>query len=356
MKFSSVSAVLVAAAAPGVHSYPGMNGKLMEDIQLEARYSTSDSTELLGDLLHLPYNKLSPVGKDIKELLQGGGVPTSEAVWYGALPSIDSKACRKDTCCIWQYIANTMHAKFLGSSGRCTDFARYAVRLGFHDAGGWSKPIIMSGVEEGRTENLGLDDIFDQMKEWYDHYHTKLGYPVTMADLIQVGATVATVTCPLGPRVKSYVGRKDSTVPAPQLLPTSAPTPTSLIQLFKDKTIGPKALAALLAPHTTSQQEFVDLARELAPQDSTPPGVWDTLIYNETLGKAHGGVNPPKRVLVFASDSKLSVHPAVAPTGTSLPPRDGQAPWNEVRVSWSRGIGIVLTNLCSAPMRVPTSV
>lgn len=51
------------------------------------------------------------------------------------------------------------------------------------------------------------------MKSWYNKWHSQ---GAGMADLIQMAANVATVTCPLGPRVKSFVGRNDSSKAAPE--------------------------------------------------------------------------------------------------------------------------------------------
>ncbi len=119
-----------------------------------------------------------------------------------------------------------MYQKFRGESGRCTKYARAAVRLGFHDAAGWSKSTeyrsggadgsIILGNELIRAEHDGLQDIGITIKKWYDKYHRDYG--VSMADLIQMGANVATVTCPLGPRVRSFVGRQDSSTAAPSEL------------------------------------------------------------------------------------------------------------------------------------------
>lgn len=46
-------------------------------------------------------------------------------------------------------------------------------------------------------------------------YTTKAS-PVSVADMLQVGASVATLTCPGGPKVPTFVGRKDSTTPNPE--------------------------------------------------------------------------------------------------------------------------------------------
>ncbi|KAG7104250.1 Versatile peroxidase VPL1 like protein [Verticillium longisporum] len=138
-----------------------------------------------------------------------------------------------------------------------------------------------------------------------------------------MGANVATVTCPLGPRIKTYVGRKDSATPAPDnLLPDVNADADSLIALFRDKTIGPHGLVALVGAHTTSQQMFVNESRAGDPQDSTP-GVWDVKFYPETTGKA------PARVFRFPSDIKLSQHPTTKKEWKEFSGGGGQNHWNE---------------------------
>ncbi|KAK3045304.1 hypothetical protein LTS18_014073 [Coniosporium uncinatum] len=137
-----------------------------------------------------------------------------------------------------------------------------------------------------------------------------------------MGANVATVVCPLGPRVRSFVGRKDSTTPAVDgLLPDVHADADSLIQLFKDKTIHEHGLTALIGAHTTSQQLFVDPSRARDPQDSTP-GVWDVLFYNQTVSD-----NVPQRVFKLPSDVALAAHPNIAPEWKKFitDPED----WNE---------------------------
>lgn len=124
-----------------------------------------------------------------------------------------------------------------------------------------------------------------------------------MADLIQMGANVATVTCPLGPRIKTFVGRPDIVRSAePGLLPDANDSADKLISLFEAKTIKANGLVALVGAHSTSQQRFFDPQRALDPQDSTP-GVWDVLFYGQTTD------NRPKRIVKFPSDINLSKHP-----------------------------------------------
>src|ERR1700742_1091847 len=134
-------------------------------------------------------------------------------------------------------------------------------------------------------------------------YNKYQPYGASAADLIQMGATVATVVCPLGPRIRSFVGRVDNNkLPPEGLLPEVNATADDLIQLFEDKTIKPNGLVALVGAHTTSQQRFFMPQEAFDPQDSTP-GVWDVLFYNQTLNKA------PQRIVKFTSDVRFSTHP-----------------------------------------------
>src|SRR5690606_32693938 len=121
---------------------------------------------------------------------------------------------------------------------------------------------------------------------------------------IQLGATVAAVSCPLGPRVRSFVGRRDSHLAEPAgRLPSETDDAATLVASFADKTFGVRDLVALVGAHSTSTQRFVDPARAGAPQDTTP-GVWDVSWYNETLAPA-----PEEGVLRFRSDLALASDP-----------------------------------------------
>jgi hypothetical protein len=155
-------------------------------------------------------------------------------------------------------------------------------------------------------------------------YNKYKQYGASMADIIQMGGTVATVVCPLGPRIRSFVGRKDNPTPAQDgLMPEATQDADFMIKLFEDKTIKPHGLAALVGAHTTSQQRFFKPARALDPQDSTP-GVWDVLFYPQTLDP-----NPPKRVLKFPSDVSLSTHPRISSEWKEFAGAGGQDHWND---------------------------
>jgi hypothetical protein len=194
------SIVAASALLPTTLAWPGM-GKTLEELQ--TRDDGGDSTELIGDLAYTPDDQLTPTAKLIKSIITGGASgETSDT--YPNVPIKGTSACKADTCCIWQYVANDMVLVFRGASGRCTGLARGAVRLGFHDAAGWSKntgkgggadgSIILAPAEMTRGENNGLQEIVAQMNRWYARYKD---YGVGMADLIQMGANVATVVCPL---------------------------------------------------------------------------------------------------------------------------------------------------------------
>ncbi|KAH9217084.1 heme peroxidase [Leptodontidium sp. 2 PMI_412] len=310
MKFSSIllgaSAVVYTAACPGTDkALRDLNNKL----QTREALGPNDSDEMIGDLATV--GGVTTVGKTVQDILLGNVDPYTDEPWVGLLPAKGSARCAQDTCCIWKWIAQDMEAKFKGVSGRCNRFARAAVRLGFHDAGAWSKTTGFGGADGSlilageitRPENNGLQEIVGVTQAWYNTYKK---YGVGMADLIQMGANVATVVCPLGPRVRTFVGRKDSSTPnANNLLPPVTGSADFLIELFENKTIKAHGLAALVGAHTTSQQHFVDPSRALDPQDSTP-GVWDVKFYGQTTGTA------PKRVFKFPSDVALAAHPKIS--------------------------------------------
>lgn len=285
---------------------------------------------LIGDIKN---GGTTPIGKLIASILLETTSGQSLEAGYKAPGPVGSKKCKADTCCVWSHISTELTAAFKGPSGRCNKWARAAIRLGFHDAGTWSQVLANSGQDFGgadgsialspdemkRGENNGLQDIVKKTQKWQN----KFG--VGMADLIQFAAQHAVVSCPLGPRIRTFVGRKDSKKNAPDgLLPGVNDSADKLIQLFQDKTISPHELVALLGAHTTSEQFFVDPKQKGAPQDGTP-GVWDTLFYNQTLG-----TGPlPKKVFRFASDIVLSKDPRTTDEWIKFNGPEGQSHWNE---------------------------
>lgn len=165
--------------------------------------------------------------------------------------------------------------------------------------GGCDGSLVLAG-ELGLPENKGLDGIAGYLKGLAGTYH------VSVADMIVFAGSHAIVTCPGGPRVQTYIGRKDSSTRAPPgLLPDVRAPADTLFKLFQDKGFDAVDLAALLGAHSTSNQfHFNESAGAAgAPQDSTP-GVWDVKYYSETTA-------PPKGVVVLPSDAKLAAHATV---------------------------------------------
>ncbi|KAF1933309.1 class II peroxidase [Didymella exigua CBS 183.55] len=209
---------------------------------------------------------------------------------------------------VWTQISKDLTAKFL-TDGQCNPDARAAIRAVFHDCGAWNKAQGAKGGCDGSLilanevalpENNGLQGIAAYLQTLASNY--KVG----VADMIVFAGSHAIVTCPGGPRVQTYVGRKDSSTPAPEgLLPDVNASADSLYKLFLDKGLDASDLAALLGSHSTSNQfHFDESAGNVgAPQDSTP-GIWDVKYYSETTA-------PPKGVLVLPSDAKLAAHATV---------------------------------------------
>ncbi|KAM0690921.1 hypothetical protein Q7P36_009691 [Cladosporium allicinum] len=226
---------------------------------------------------------------------------------------------RKATCpTYWQQISKDLNAAFLDTNGQCNANARAAVRYAFHDAGPYSSKIafvapagggadgslLLSADEMGRGENGGLESYNTFIGDKLKSYRGQFGSTVGAADLIQFASSVAVITCPGGPKVKTVVGRTDSSAGAPNgfMPPGFGPGSDhdSLLQLFLDKGFSAAELAALIGAHTTStafKQEANGIPNG-GQQDSTP-GKWDINFYAETY-------SAPAGVYRFDSDINLS--------------------------------------------------
>ncbi|KAJ6447151.1 peroxidase [Purpureocillium lavendulum] len=329
MRLATGLCTAVLATAGLTTAFPGMD-KTMSELQ---KRQGDLSKSLLGDLETLPDKDLTATGKAVRDILTGKAEGLDLSSQVKRVPPKTSSECAKDKCCIWKYVADEMRDAMVGTAGRCNNFARAAVRLGFHDAGTWARgnvpsgggadgSIILAGECESRRSNDGLHEICDLVRTWHAKYKE---YGVGVADLVQLSAVVGTVACPLGPRVRFFVGRRDSSEPAPEgLLPSPKADADKLIGLFANKTISAAGLVALLGSHTVSQQRFYDKGRALDPQDSTP-GVWDNLYFKETLSS-----KAPPRLVKFASDVNLAndarTRPMFEAYGNSL---KGQITWSQ---------------------------
>lgn len=330
-----------------------------QDADVDLEDDGDDPPVVFGDL---KTGATTPVGQSIYNILMRTEAGTSSVAGYKPPGFLGSKACKADVCCPYYYLSTQLTFQFTGITGRCNDLARAAIRLGFHDAGTWSVSNANSGQDFGgadgsialdggaeikRAENKGLEIILSQVKLWQPIYG------VGMADLIQFAAIHATVTCPLGPRTRFFVGRKDSKKSAPNgLLPDVKASAESLISLFQDKTISPHDLVALLGAHSTSKQFAVDPSKLGQPQDTTP-GVWDVSFYNQTVQ-----TSGPKNVFKFDSDVKISKEPRASVEWQKfMDPVNGQSHWTEVSQIYSQHFfqraNNKLTHLCNRTMPVP---
>jgi L-ascorbate peroxidase len=170
--------------------------------------------------------------------------------------------------------------------------------------------------EETRPENNGLQTIRTLLRAVQSKFN--VGY----ADLAQYAHNHATITCPKGPRVRTFVGRKDATKPAPTgLLPDVHDSPDNLIKLFENKGFSAHDLAALVGAHAAAKQRFVDPSKAGFPLDTTP-GVWDVEFYNDTLQEP---ANP--NIFILPSDKALSRHAKIEDEWRSFV--GDQRHWNE---------------------------
>ncbi|KAK5312516.1 hypothetical protein LTR93_011315 [Exophiala xenobiotica] len=221
--------------------------------------------------------------------------PSARGNTYTPPGPLGSDACRTDSCCVWDFIQRELFPQFIHDNGTCTALARAAVRVGFHDAGAWSTTsgfggadgsLLLNANEIDRPENNGLQDIRSVGLGILQRYQE---HGIGAADLVQFMHNVATVVCPRGPRILTFVGREDSDADAPTgLIPSTQTDPDFLIELFQNKTINAVDLGSLLGAHTVAQQFFADPSRAGMSLDSTP-GVWDVSFYSELLAS-----NPPE--------------------------------------------------------------
>jgi hypothetical protein len=238
-------------------------------------------------------------------LAESSIVPRQAAAAGGACPAV------------WTQVSKDLTTLFVQTDGQCNDDARASIRAVFHDCGTWSKDqgntggcdgsIFLSAEENARAENRGLQDISTKLQALAKQRG------VGVADMIIFAGAHATLSCPLGPTVKTMIGRKDSSTAAPNesLLPANASmNADQIISLFADKGFSAADVAALIGAHSTSKQSFVVPQAAGAPQDRTP-GIWDVDYYNDTINRTPG-------VFVFRSDISLSQDPRSGPAFKSF--------------------------------------
>lgn len=175
---------------------------------------------------------------------------------------------------VWTEVASELQSNFAG----CGTDARGAIRAPFHDCinNGCDGSLILSD-ECGRRENSGLSSICGKLKDWSTRFN------VSAADMIQFAAATAISACPLGPRVRALVGRKDNTRAAPVgSVPNSRDSINNILAAFSAKGFSPADVVALMGTHSVALQFNDDPSQAGKPLDSTP-GICDTRFYQETI-------------------------------------------------------------------------
>ncbi|MCJ1468654.1 hypothetical protein MMC07_007283 [Pseudocyphellaria aurata] len=109
---------------------------------------------------------------------------------------------------------------------------------------------------------------------------------------------------PGGPRVPTFVGRKDSSKPSPDGLLPGLDSPDILVVLFKDKGFNETDLAALVGALTVSKQFYEDPSQTGASQDNSA-GLGDVEFYAEQFVSTPGTYR-------LKSLQNLSVFPSVS--------------------------------------------
>jgi len=269
-------------------------------LSVASAQSDEDTPELPpGDLVN---GVTSAVGQAIIDIIAGNAVGQNDTL--GPVPGPDQ--AETDPCYVWYDIADQLYDLMSNDDGTCNDFARAAIRMVFHDSGTWASSLAAEGMDYGgsdgslflfaeyqRPENDGLEDAVNQIGE------LAASNGVGVADMFIFAGATGVVTCPLGPRMRTWLGRIDATQPSPMnLLPSAFDNGTFLINLFQDKRISPHDLTALVGAHSTSKQFTTNLTQLGFSQDSTP-GTWDVDFYNETQ------FAPLPGVFQFPSDLSL---------------------------------------------------
>ncbi|KAJ5356485.1 heme peroxidase [Penicillium concentricum] len=323
MKYTTMFFFLSLGIASG---FPGMD-TLLNDIR--RRQSTTGTSEMIGDLTD---GATTAVGRQVRECITGvGSCENQEEKSYDRPDDLGAALCQADSCCVWDFLQQELVELFRNNDGTCNNLARASVRLGFHDAGAWSKSsgtggadgsLVLSSDEINRPENNGLQEIRTKALQLLNKF-SKHG--VNAADLVQFMHNVATVTCPLGPRLLTLVGRHDRREANPMgLIPSNnASDATFLIDLFQNKTFTARDLAALLGAHTVARQLYVDPSRAGQTFDSTP-GVWDMNFYREMVLP-----EPPSGVYRLANDEALALADGTSSRFTAFTDVTfGQTVWN----------------------------
>ncbi|KAH9883600.1 heme peroxidase [Xylariomycetidae sp. FL2044] len=222
------------------------------------------------------------------------------AAFAARLGSVAAQTCPE----VWTDVATELESSFVDDTGACTDSARAAIRMSFHDCfpGSCDGSLILANECEDRGENAQMVDICSTFRDM------ATTFDVGVADLIQFGAAMGLKACPGGPAISFKVGRTDSST-ANEENTIPSPTDDAATQIAKFETRGFTAdeLVALVGAHSVAKN------LNAASLDSTP-AEFDSSFYTETAD----GTNDASLV----SDEFLSNSTETADTWESFEVQD----------------------------------
>ncbi|KAJ7032297.1 heme peroxidase [Mycena alexandri] len=196
---------------------------------------------------------------------------------------------KNPVCVPWYAIRDAIMGGLF--QGRCTDNARAAVRLAFHDAGTFSLALRAAGLPNGGADGSMLSDPTEVNRSENNGLQTIVGllqplvtkFNVAPGDVLHLAGALGVLACPGGPVVPVFVGRHLPLNIAPQgLLPSPEDPVDKLVARFADMGLTIRQMIALIGAHTTGRQRFVNTAVAGNSFDSTI-NIWDTRFYTETL-------------------------------------------------------------------------
>ncbi|OTB06244.1 putative class II peroxidase [Hypoxylon sp. CI-4A] len=151
---------------------------------------------------------------------------------------------------VWTDVATDLKSSFLDTSGACTDDARAAIRLAFHDCfpGSCDGSIILANECSDRGENTQLVDICTTLGD------KATSFNVSTADLIQFAAAAGIAACPGMPAITVMVGRTDSsTANAEDQIPSPTDDAATIVSAFAAKGFTATELVALIGAHSAAK-------------------------------------------------------------------------------------------------------
>ncbi|KAF1965292.1 heme peroxidase [Bimuria novae-zelandiae CBS 107.79] len=171
----------------------------------------------------------------------------------------------------WWDLATDLQSWFI-EEGECTDAARAAIRLAFHDCfpGTCDGSMITTDECGHRQENAQMLGICLELGA------RSQDYVLGAADTIQLAAAVGLASCSGGPVISFWAGRPDSfTESLRSALPSAETDAKTMVEMFAAKNFSKTELVALIGAHTIGRK------LDNKPMDTTI-NVWDNKFYTET--------------------------------------------------------------------------